>query len=92
MNVNLHELANTGGFGRADEILKKSGHPKASDVDGKWSVDVEYSVSYTATVEVEAATEEEARKLAKEEVELCPDAGDREWLEIDSAKAKPLQP
>lgn len=23
MNVNLHELANTGGFGRADEILKK---------------------------------------------------------------------
>jgi hypothetical protein len=69
MNVNLHELANTPGAGKAQEALRKAGHWKLTDEDvaelPRWDVTVDLSVSVTETISVAASTKEEAARLAR---------------------------
>jgi hypothetical protein len=69
VNVNLHELANAPGAGKAQEALRKAGHWKLTAEDiaelPRWDVTVDLTVSATETISVAASTKEEAARLAR---------------------------
>jgi hypothetical protein len=60
VNVDLHELANTPGAGKAQEALRKAGCWKLTAEDvaelPRWDVTVDLCVSATETISVAAST------------------------------------
>lgn len=81
-DVDLHALAALPGFGKAKVELQKAGHWDefgALDAEKRqWVVELSGNVRATATVKVEARSEEEAEKLALAKAE----AGKADW-EVD---------
>lgn len=63
----LQALADMPGYGKADEVLVKMGHPKmVPPPQGKRFVMIEWSVSYLAVLEVDADDDDEAIEAAEE--------------------------
>ncbi len=68
MGVDLHRLANEGGYGAASKALQDAGlwNPYAvSDEEGKYVVRVSAMMPVFATIIVTARSEEEAQELAE---------------------------
>jgi hypothetical protein len=90
-NLDLHELADTPGYGRAEVEIKRTGlwDEYAGLPMKKYSVSVEYQVLGTETksVQVSARCEEEADELACEKVR---DMHDSE-IDVFDAEVKQCQ-
>lgn len=73
-NVDLHELANTPGAGKADRALAQAGHPRepSPGLSREYEVDVEYEIAVRRTVTVTAESENQALDRARTLVEQDP--------------------
>lgn len=92
--VNLHELANTPGAGKAREALRKAGLWQESHDDlPRWEVEIEATRSCTAIAIIAAPDAETARKAAhKVDTSDLDFEDDYYSLEIEGAgSVKPAQ-
>ena len=71
MSVDLHQLANTPGFGAAKAAIKKAGlwDEHAGQQEREFRVNVSYTAWVTEVVTVKARSDEEAERLASQAVE-----------------------
>lgn len=67
--VNLHELANLPGAGKAFRVLKKAGFIGDDPTQPRWLVTVAAMQPVACQLTVHAATETEALRIAAEQVE-----------------------
>lgn len=95
MSIDLHELANAPGAGRAAKALKDAGLWQERSADGLpvWKVEVAITKIGWTHVNVAACNAEEAKEAAETFLRDNPDRGDcfdeYERTDFDAVKAKP---
>lgn len=67
--LDLHELANASGAGRAFAALKAAGFIGEDPGAPKWRVRLERTIRQTAEVEVRARSEKEAQEVARDKAD-----------------------
>lgn len=70
--VDLHELVNMPGAGKAEKILQDAGHWKVETPEDAplWRVNIDYTVSFIDVLTVQASTKAEAVKAAVDQIDI----------------------